>query len=82
MAHKGEKQKQEGGALLQGVGSRDEGGGFESFSNWLRSWESPKQLEISGCRRLCELLPLLQVHVVALALGLLLQLSPVPNQGL
>ena len=56
--------------MLRGVGRGEEGGVFEGFSSGAGSWESPKQVEINGCGSLCGLLPLLQVRVAALVLGL------------
>lgn len=52
------------------VGSGEEGGVFDGFGSGAGSWESPKWVEISGCRSLHGLLPPLQVRAVALLLGL------------
>lgn len=71
MAHKEEEQRSRVAVLccvdLAG-GTRGEF--FEGISGGSGSWESPRQVEMSGCQSLCGLLPLPQVHVVALVLGL------------
>lgn len=67
---RGGTEEQGSCALLRGFGRGEEGGVFEGISGGSGSWESPRQVEMSGCQSLCGLLPLPQVHVVALVLGL------------